>query len=159
MQQKFIRDKPDFTIPRYLKAGKIDVNYLLTDFQQFWRENSAIWKMIQYKEAAPHLILQAFLQRVINGGGYLIRDMVAGTGRLDLGIVYENKTYPIEVKLWRGAKYYQAGLEQTARYIDIYGCKEGWSVVLDQRKGKSWKEKIYHKQAKVDDIVINIFGI
>ena len=143
-----------------MKDGKIDVNYLLTDFQQFWRENSAIWvEKIKYKEAASHLILQAFLQRVLNGGGYIIREIVAGTGRLDIGIVYENKTYPIEIKLWKGEVYYKEGLDKTARYIDIYGSKEGWLVIFDQGKSKSWKEKIYRKQVKVNDIVINVFGI
>jgi hypothetical protein len=159
-QKDFEHEQSEFTIPRYLKDGEIDVNYLLTDFQHFWQKNSAIWiEKVQYKEAAPHLILQAFLQRVINGGGYLIREMAAGTGRLDLGIVYENKTYPIEIKLWKGAAYYQQGLAQTARYINTLGCKEGWLVVLDQRKRTTWKQKIYRKQAKVDDIVINVFGI
>jgi hypothetical protein len=160
MQQKFEREQPALTLPHYLKDGVIDVNYLLADFQAFWRKNSAIWiERFQYKEAAPHLILQAFLQRVINGGGILIREMAAGTGQLDLGIVYEKKTYPIEIKLWKGEEYFQKGLVQTARYIDVFGSKEGWLVILDQRKGKSWKEKIYHKQVKINDIVINVFGI
>ena len=159
-QKNIISEKPDYTVPRYLKDSKIDINHLLTDFQQFWRENSTIWTdKIQYKEAAPHLILQAFLQRILNGGGYIRREMAAGTGRLDLGVVYENKIYPIEVKLWKGAKYYKEGLDQTARYIDTYGCKEGWLVIFDQGKRKSWKEKIYLKQEKIDGIVINVFGI
>ena len=159
-QLKLTNEKPDFTIPRYLKNGTIDVNYLLSDFQQFWRENSAIWiEKILYKEAAPHLILHAFLQRVINGGGDIKREMVAGTGRLDLGIVYENKQYPIEIKLWKGEQYYQEGLKQTARYVDIFGCKEGWLVILDQREDKTWTEKIYNKQEIVNHVVINVFGI
>jgi Holliday junction resolvase len=114
---------------------------------------------MQYKEAAPHLILQGFLQRVINGGGYIIRDMAAGTGRLDLGVVYRGVTYPIEIKLWKGESYYRKGLEQAARYIDILGCKEGWVVVFDQRTGKTWDEKIYKKQETLNDIVIHIYGI
>ena len=159
-QRKIILENPDFTIPRYLKDGKMDVNYLLADFQQFWRKNSAIWtERMQYKEAAPHLILQGFLQRVLNGGGHIIRDMAAGTGRLDLGVVYEGTTYPIEIKLWRGASYYQSGLAQTARYADVYGSKEGWLVLFDQRKKRTWKEKIYVKQEVVNDTVIHVFGI
>jgi hypothetical protein len=158
--QKELTKETDLTIPRYLKDGRIDVNYLLTDFQQFWRENSDIWvKKIQYQEAAPHLILQAFLQRVINGGGDIIREMAAGTGRLDLGIVYEGKKYPIEIKLWKGDKYYQKGLEQTKRYIDTFGCQEGWLVSFDQGKDKTWDEKIYQKQEVLEGTVINIFGI
>jgi hypothetical protein len=137
-QEKFLIEKPDFIIPRYLKEGKMDINYLLKDFQQFWRENSDIWiEKMQYKEAAPHLVLQGFLQRVMNGGGHIIREMAAGTGRLDLGVLYEGRTYPIEIKLWTGEKYYQKGLEQIARYADVFGCKEGWLVILDQTQGKS----------------------
>jgi hypothetical protein len=158
-QRKLMLEKPDFTIPRYLKNGKIDMNYLLTDFQQFWRSNSAIWiEKVQYKEAATHLILQAFLQRVLNGGGEIKREMAAGTGRLDLGVVYEDKIYPIEVKLWKGDSYYQNGLEQTARYADILGCKEGWLVIFD-RTDKSWEEKIYCKQEMINDTLIHVFGI
>jgi hypothetical protein len=85
--------------------------------------------------------------------------VAAGTGRLDLGIVYENKTYPIEIKLWKGDAYYQKGLDQTARYADIFGSKEAWLVIFDQRKTLTWNEKIYRKQETIEDIVINIFGI
>ena len=42
-QDKFMTEKPDFILPRYLKDGKMDIHYLLKDFQQFWRENSDIW--------------------------------------------------------------------------------------------------------------------
>jgi hypothetical protein len=160
VQQDLINEKPDNNITRYLKDGKIDMTRLLTDFQQFWRENSDIWKTkVKYEEAAPHLILQAFLQRILNGGGEIKREMAAGTGRLDLGVFYEDKIYPIEIKLWQGEQYYQKSLEQAARYIDIYGCKEGWLVLFDQRTGKTWEEKIFSKQEVFNGTVINIFGI
>jgi hypothetical protein len=130
MQRQLEQERKDLTIPHYLNNGVLDIDSLLTDFQQFWRENSAIWiERFQYKEAAPHLILQAFLQRVLNGGGSIIRDMAAGTGRLDLGVVYDGPTYPIEVKLWKGGVYYAKGLDQTARYIDVFGRSEGWLVI------------------------------
>ncbi len=52
---------------------------LLKAFQQFWRENSEIWEeKYEYKETAPHLILQAFLQRVVNGGGDILREYAGG---------------------------------------------------------------------------------
>jgi hypothetical protein len=159
-QLQIEQDRPELAIPRYLKDGLIDVNFLLADFQRFWRENGAIWgERFQYKEAAPHLILQAFLQRVINGGGYLIREMAAGRGRLDLGVVYDNQTYPIEIKLWKGEAAFRKGLEQTARYIDVLGRSEGWLVMCDKRKKRSWKERIYRKQVKVNHITVHVFGI
>jgi len=39
----------------YLVNGKLDMKRLLSDFQQFWRQNSESWtKRSQYIEAAPH---------------------------------------------------------------------------------------------------------
>ncbi|MCP4397315.1 MAG: ATP-binding protein, partial [bacterium] len=56
-------------LPAYLLEGRLDMSRLLHDFQQFWRDNSDIWQeKFDYKEAAPHLILHAFLQRVLNSG-------------------------------------------------------------------------------------------
>ncbi|MCL1816818.1 MAG: AAA-like domain-containing protein, partial [Clostridiales bacterium] len=51
-----------YPIPRYLESGAVDMDILLSDFQIFWRENAAIWrKKLDYQEAAPQLILHAFL--------------------------------------------------------------------------------------------------
>jgi hypothetical protein len=77
--------KYPYQMSRYLKDGIIDMDSLMRDFQQFWRENSDIWKeRYEYREAAPHLLMMAFLQRIINGGGQIIREMASGTGRLEL---------------------------------------------------------------------------
>ncbi|MDR1632666.1 MAG: AAA-like domain-containing protein, partial [Dysgonamonadaceae bacterium] len=82
LQQNLQQYHKEYQLPRYLKDGRIDMDYLMRDFQQFWRENSDIWKdKFDYKEAAPHIILMGFLQRVVNGGGQIIRDMAAGAGR------------------------------------------------------------------------------
>ena len=40
-------------------------------FQTFFRENSEHWKeRFAYPEVWPQLLLQAFLQRALNGGGF-----------------------------------------------------------------------------------------
>ena len=47
--------------------GSLNVEKLLTDFQEFFRENSESWiERFSYKEAGPQLLLQAFLQRVMS---------------------------------------------------------------------------------------------
>jgi type II secretory pathway predicted ATPase ExeA len=152
--------KYPYQIPRYLTDGRIDMDYLLRDFQQFWRENSEIWiERYEYKEAAPHLVLMAFLQRVINGGGQIIREMAAGTGRLDLCLLYEDKKYPIELKIRYGDKYLDEGLKQTAHYMDIHNCTEGWLVVFDRRTNINWDDKIYTKKESSDGKTITIVGV
>ena len=160
LQHKLILQKPNADIPRYMKDGIIDMDYLLQDFQQFWRENSAIWiEKFYYKEAAPHLILQAFLQRVVNGGGDIIREMAAGTGRADLCLVYEGKKYPIELKIRRGEKTLSEGVEQTVQYMDTFGCTKGWLAIFDRRPEISWDEKIYIKKETVEGKTVTIVGL
>jgi hypothetical protein len=154
--------KPEYPyqIPRYLKNGRIDMDFLMRDFQQFWRENSQIWEeRFDYKEAAPHLIMMAFMQRVINGGGQIVRDMAAGSGRLDLCLIYEGQKYPIELKIRYGEKNIEKGLEQTARYVDTYGCNEGWLVVFDRRDKVRWNAKIFMKKKKVNGKTITVVGV
>jgi hypothetical protein len=136
------------------------MDFLMRDFQQFWRENSAIWEeRFDYKEAAPHLILMAFLQRVVNGGGRIIRDMGAGTGRLDLCLVYERQKYPIELKLWRGEKSLEKGIRQTLGYMDVYGVTEGWLALFNRTPGLSWEEKIYMNRQTVDGKTVTVVGL
>ena len=136
------------------------MDFLIRDFQQFWRENSEIWiERFFYKEAAPHLILMAFLQRIINGGGYVIRDMGAGTGRTDLCVVYGDQKYPIELKIRRGDKSIEKGIEQTLRYMDSFGCSEGWLVVFDRRPTISWDEKIFIQKETRDGKTVWVVGL
>jgi hypothetical protein len=159
-QEKFVQKRPDATIAHFLKDGKLEMDALMQDFQQFWQENSAIWiEKFYYKEAAPHLILMAFLQRIINGGGYIIRGMGAGTGHTDLCIVYKKQKYPIELKIRRGDKSVTKGIEQTLRYMDSFGCSEGWLAVFDQRSTISWNEKIYLEKETVDGKTVTIVGL
>jgi hypothetical protein len=39
--------------------------------------------------------MMGFLQRVVNGGGQIIREMALGNDRLDLCLIYEGERYPI----------------------------------------------------------------
>ena len=122
----------------------LDMNGLMAAFQQFWRENAdANAVPFQYREAYPHLVLQAFLQRVINGGGQIIREMALGSGRLDLGVKFRDAIYAVEVKT---TAYYEkspeAAHEQMVRYMDRLGVAEGWLVVADSDLSKPWDGKI-----------------
>ena len=137
----------------------IDMDGLLKAFQEFWRENSEIWiEKYEYKEAAPHLILQAFLQRVINGGGEILREYASGRRRFDLCVKYAGKKYPIELKLRYGGRTEQDGLEQLGAYMDQVGEKEGWLVIFDRDSGKTWDEKIYRKTVETPHGKIHVLG-
>ena len=143
----------------YLVDGKFDMKWLFGTFQDFWRQNSDIWaEHYQYKEAAPHLILQAFLQTVINTGGSVSRELAEGTKRLDLCVHYQGIDYPIELKLRYGEKTYIEGKQQLTQYIDKLGCSEGWLIMFDRRKRVSWKKKIFWRTQHLKGNTIHIVG-
>lgn len=137
--------------------GHIDMNGLLKEFQVFWRLNSGIWEdKYLYKEAAPHLVLNAFLQRVINGGGHIAREYAYARGRMDLCVQYKNKNYPIEIKLLYNKNTIQEGFEQLSNYLDGLGEKRGWLVIFDRDPNKTWEEKISQNTVKYKGYEINL---
>ena len=89
--------------------GALDVAGLIAAFQAFFREHSEHWvqRFEQYHEAGPQLLLQAHLQRVVNGGGRIEREYALGRGRTDLLIVWpqggRERRYVVECKVRRGA--------------------------------------------------------
>lgn len=144
---------------KYLQKQSIRMKTLLSNFQQFWRENSEIWvERYQYKEAAPHLILMAFLHRILNHGGSITRELATGRGRMDLCIHYKNQRYPIEITIRRNTKTITEGKKQLCAYMDTLKCDKGWLIVFDQRKSVSWTKKIFWKDARIKNKSIHIVG-
>ncbi len=140
--------------------GNLDVSKLLTGFTEFYRENSEIWlERFAYKESGPHLLLLAFLQRIINGGGTIHREYALGRKRVDLLITWKTQCFVIELKVYRQKQDIEKGLKQTAEYMDKTGATEGYLIVFDRNSKKSWTKKIYHKIEKVEGKKIEIWGM
>lgn len=92
---------------------------LLASFTQFFRENADAYSAkLDYQESFPHLLLMAFLQRIINGGGKIRREYALGRKRVDLFIEWKNYSYIPELKIKRGEDTERKGLEQIAEYVD-----------------------------------------
>ncbi|NER20786.1 MAG: ATP-binding protein [Symploca sp. SIO1C2] len=118
--------------------GKLDSEQLLEAFLTFWRQHGEpLLKSAPYHEIAPHLVLMAFLHRVVNGGGTLEREYAIGSDRMDLCLRYGDVTLGMELKVWRQGRPdpIKAGLEQLDRYLAGLGINQGWLVIFDQRQG------------------------
>ncbi len=139
--------------------GVLDTKALLRAFAQFYRENAAAWlERFAYKEAGPHLLMMAFLQRVINGGGSIHREYALGTQRVDLLVTFKKQRIVIELKIARGLKYLQDGLMQTAKYMDTASATEGHLLLFDPTDA-SWDDKIYERQEMVNGKIITVWGV
>jgi len=131
--------------------GSLDMDALLQEFQSFWRQHADLWEgKTAYTEAFPHLLLMAFLQRVLNGGGNIEREYGAGRGRIDLYVEYNGFRHIIEIKLvhWYQTPeaVRQTGLKQISKYRDKFSRDiPAYLVIFDRRtetKKKPWDERI-----------------
>lgn len=149
-----------------LPNGRLDLSKLLAAFQQFFREQSEVWlEQFEYKEAGPQLLMQAFLQRIINGGGRVEREYGLGRRRIDLLVIWPYagrvQRAVIELKLLHGTieRTLADGLAQTWRYADTCGADEAHLVIFDRRPGRSWQERIYRRDESYQQRLITIWGV
>ena len=152
----------------YIHAdGNLDVAKLLTAFQTFFREHSEHWvKRFQYQEAGPQLLLQAFLQRIVNSGGQIEREYGLGRKRTDLLIVWpqgeHTRKFVIECKVLHKSleQTIAEGLEQTAEYMDRCDAEAGHLVIFDRRAGRRWDDKVFRDRRASDcGTEIDIWGM
>ncbi len=153
----------------YVKGGRLDVAALLRAFQQFFREHSEHWlERFAYREAGPQLLLQAFLQRVVNAGGRIEREYGQGRRRVDLLVIWGRGPDPrreqrvvIECKVvHRGReRTIREGLRQTRAYLDVSGAEEAHLVVFDRRPGLLWEQKIFRKEKTAGGAPVTVWGM
>jgi hypothetical protein len=115
--------------------GRLDKERLLQSFLAFWRQHGEpLLRTAPYPEVAPHLVLMAFLHRVVNGGS-IEREYAIGRGRMDLCLRYAGETLAIEIKVWRPGRPdpLVEGLGQLDGYLAGPGLDSGWLVIFDRR--------------------------
>jgi hypothetical protein len=144
----------------YVRAdGALDFSRLMADWQVFWREHGHLAaEGFGYRESGPHLMLMAFLQRVVNGGGRIDREYGLGRGALDLMITWKDERHAVEVKLRRDTQTEEGALDQVARYLDRAGLDEGWLVMFDLRGERAWEEKLTTKRVEHRGKVVQVVG-
>ena len=115
--------------------------------------------------------MQAFLQRIINGGGRIYREYALGRKRTDLSIEWpvnpqqgfhgEVQRIIVELKIQHGSleTIIQKGLYQTAEYADKFNAQEAHLVIFNRNSNVTWQDKIWHKQHKFSGRLIGVWGM
>ena len=132
-----------------LPDGRLDMGALLEGFRRFWLQHGGILASgLGYQEAAPHLVLMAWLHRLVNGGGYVEREVGVGSGRIDVLVRWpwtdadghrQWQREAIEIKAWRDRDKRgdptRTGLDQLDQYLEKLGLETGFLAVFDDRSG------------------------
>jgi hypothetical protein len=156
------------------KDGRLNMDKLLTAFGEFFRKHFESWiDGYNYREAGPQLLLQAFLQRIVNSGGRVEREYGLGLQRTDLLVIWyvkdkDGRTWfdrsqqiVLELKIRYGdlEKTIEEGLKQTRQYMDKCGTSEGYLLIFDRSKKLSWEEKIFRKERTFKGTKIGVYGM
>ena len=128
-----------------LPDGTLDGRRVLEEFAVWWREHGeALIHSASYHEVSHQLIVMAWLQRIVNGGGYIDREYSAGSGRIDLLVRWpwhgpdgarQVQRLALELKVWRDGRPdpLDKGLEQLDGYLQRLSLDEGVLVLFDRR--------------------------
>lgn len=127
--------------PSYVGGdGRLRFDLLLDDFRAFWCQNAeAFLAQAPYSEAAAQLVFMAFLQKIVNGGGFIDREYAVGSGRIDLCV---RCPYPggvdrwaAELKVWRDRRPdpLPEGITQLSGYLARLGLDRGTLLLFDSR--------------------------
>ena len=158
----------------YISAdGGLDLSGLMSAFQDYFRENSESWvARFGHREAGPQLVLQAYLQRVVNSGGRIEREYAVGRGRADLLVEWRKgggqspqrvRKHVIECKVRTQRsgleRLVSEGREQAASYMDKCGAESGHLVIFDLRPGRSWEERIFRRDPEPGADPVTVWGI
>lgn len=120
--------------------GRLLFGALLSGFRDFWCANAeAFLAQAPYSEAAAQLVFMAFLQKVVNGGGFIDREYAVGSGRIDLCIRWPFpggvERWAAELKVWRDRRSdpLPEGLGQLSGYLARLGLDRGALILFDDR--------------------------
>ena len=142
--------------------GSLNMDKLLDAFVDFYRWHAESWlERFEYKEAGHQLLLMAFLQRIINGGGRIEREMAVGNGRTDLAVYWQDQVIPIEIKIQHDARSQPMGLQQLARYMDRLGQQRGYLLLFEKKSfaDLSWEARLRREQHWVAGKEIWLLGM
>lgn len=125
----------------FLTATGLDFKKVLLRFQQFIKEQYSTLDS-DFIEREGRLLFLAFIKPIINGTGFDFKEVqISEEKRLDIVITYLKEKYIVELKVWRGEKYHEKGLNQLAQYLDNQNINNGYLLIYNFNKNKEYKSE------------------
>ena len=135
---------------QFVSHGALNMELVLQKFKAFmyaeYRDEDSA-----FIEQHGRLIFLSFLKPIINGTGhYVVEPQTRGNRRMDIVVFYGSEEHIVELKLWRGKKAEDEGVEQLADYLRFRGQKKGYLLSFCDNKKTPRQDSIVHR----DDVEI-----
>lgn len=146
--------------------GRLKMGKLVGEFQDYFRKHFDSWvEGNAYKEVGPLLLFQAFLQKIIDGNGNIERDYGMELMRTDIHLSWPHPKGTQEIVLELKYRYgdldntIKKGVQQTWKYMEKSGAREGYLLIFDWRKDIPWQERIFKRTETHKNTRIYVFGM
>lgn len=139
----------------FIRDGRLDVETVLKRFSALmyaeYREENG-----DYLERHAGLLFLCFLKPIINGTGhYVVEPETRGGRRMDIIVFYGSEEHIIELKIWRGEKYEEKGIEQLAHYLNYRGQKKGYLLSFcDNQTSPREGKTITYNDSEIVEVII-----
>ncbi|WP_029200326.1 AAA-like domain-containing protein [Oribacterium sp. NK2B42] len=128
----------------FVENGRLNVRLILERFVQTYHQiYGPLKERFKEKDGREQFLL--YLKPIINGtGNYYIEAQTRDQKRTDIIIDYLEKQYIIELKIWHGERYNEAGEKQISEYLDYFGLTTGYMLSFNFNKRKEEGIKQVH---------------
>ena len=104
----------------------------------------------------------AWLQKVVNGGGQVLREYAANRRALDLLVIHGQDRFVVEVKRVRARDALEtvreAAITQTLACLDRLGERGAWILIFDQRPRRSWRQRLWREDVVREGCRLHLRG-
>lgn len=131
----------------FTREGQLAANQFVTDnklnmvliMERFINTYTQVFGPLEdkFKEKDGRELFLLYLRPIINGtGNYYIEAQTRDQTRTDVIIDYLGKQYIIELKIWHGERYHEAGKKQISEYLDHFSLNTGYMLSFNFNKKK-----------------------
>ena len=131
-ERRYYGFKANETFEDYLQGDGLNIHALLNKYRQYVRRRGfKAFDTENLKEAAWHYSLDGFIHFFVEAlEGQTFVEVPSGAGRTYLLILYQNRRYLIEIKVFSNNTRLKKGKAQLAEYLKSEGLDEGYYVVF-----------------------------
>ncbi|WP_207679794.1 ATP-binding protein [Desulfonema magnum] len=135
---------------KYIKNGLLDIDSLISAFQEFYRHHSEIWlERFEFCEIGRQLLFIAFLQRIVGTEAMFEYEMELGSRHLSLLLEFASERFAMELKLQRNRYSEDEGLKEIVRYLNRIGMDQGYLILFETNSQIPWEECTYRLDSQI----------
>lgn len=122
----------------FVEGGRLNMRAVLEGFRRTYAEvYGPLEEGGRFAERDGRELFLMYLKPIINGtGNYYVEAQTRDQTRMDVVVDYAGERFVVELKVWRGPRYNEAGERQVAGYLEHFGLSVGYMLSFNFNRSK-----------------------